>query len=84
VAPRTLRQRLLEKIAQEADAQRSGRPARIVIKMNQLEDPATIGALCGAGHRRHSGIEMTYSLNRDVSEDAAVGASTSHEVPSSA
>lgn len=48
VAPATMRQRFLELIAREADNQRAGRPARIIAKMNQLEDPAIIAALCDA------------------------------------
>ncbi len=38
VAPTTMRQRFLDLIAGEADHQRAGRPARIIAKMNQLED----------------------------------------------
>ncbi|HXY11790.1 MAG TPA: polyphosphate kinase 1 [Terriglobales bacterium] len=48
VAPKTMRPRLLELIAREADNRRSGRPARIVAKMNQLEDPDVIRSLCEA------------------------------------
>ncbi len=48
VAPSTLRQRLLDLIASEAEHQRAGRPARIIATMNQLEDPATIAAPCAA------------------------------------
>ncbi len=48
VAPRTLRKSLVERINREVEAQREGRPARIVAKMNQLEDPALITALCEA------------------------------------
>jgi polyphosphate kinase len=48
VAPKTMRPRLLELIARETDNRRSGRPARIVAKMNQLEDPDVIRALCEA------------------------------------
>jgi polyphosphate kinase len=48
VAPTTMRQRFLALIASEADHQRAGRPARIIAKMNQLEDPAVIEALCDA------------------------------------
>ncbi len=50
VAPTTMRLRLLELIAREMDNRRAGRPARIVAKMNQLEDPETIEALCGASY----------------------------------
>jgi len=48
VAPKTMRPRLLERIAREAENHRAGRPARIVAKMNQLEDPEIIQALCDA------------------------------------
>jgi len=52
VAPTTMRPRFLELIHREAENWRAGRPARIVAKMNQLEDPAIIEALleaAGAG-----------------------------------
>jgi polyphosphate kinase len=48
VAPDTMRRRLLELIEREIGHQREGRPARIVAKMNQLEDPDLIAALCRA------------------------------------
>jgi len=48
VAPTTMRQRVLELITREIENQRIGRPARIVAKMNQLEDPELIQALCDA------------------------------------
>jgi polyphosphate kinase len=48
VAPSTLRNRVLELIRRETENKRLGRPARIVAKMNQLEDPAIIEALCEA------------------------------------
>ena len=48
VAPTTLRPRLLDLIGREIANQRAGLPARIVAKMNQLEDPELIGALCEA------------------------------------
>jgi polyphosphate kinase len=48
VAPSTMRTRLLEHIRREIDNQREGKPARIVAKMNQLEDPEMIEALCQA------------------------------------
>jgi polyphosphate kinase len=38
VAPVTMRQRFLEMIEQEIEHHRDGRPARIIAKMNQLED----------------------------------------------
>jgi polyphosphate kinase len=48
VAPKTMRSRLLELIDREVEHRRAGRPARIVAKMNQLEDPDIIEALCNA------------------------------------
>jgi polyphosphate kinase len=48
VAPATMRARFLDLIQREIDHQQAGRPARIVAKMNQLEDPAIIEALCEA------------------------------------
>jgi polyphosphate kinase len=48
VAPSTMRPKLLELIRRETENRRVGRPARIIAKMNQLEDPAMIEALCEA------------------------------------
>jgi polyphosphate kinase len=48
VAPGCMRPRFLELIDREIQHQRAGRPARIVAKMNQLEDPEMIEALCKA------------------------------------
>lgn len=48
VAPTTMRARLLERIEREIANRNQGRPARIVAKMNQLEDPKIIQALCDA------------------------------------
>ncbi len=48
VAPSTMRPRLLELINREIEHQHAGRPARIIAKMNQLEDPDIIEALCKA------------------------------------
>ncbi len=48
VAPLTMRPRLLDLIHRETQNQRDGRPARIIAKMNQLEDPDIIEALCEA------------------------------------
>jgi polyphosphate kinase len=45
VAPRTLRTGLVERIRAEADAARDGRDARIVAKMNALEDPGLVEEL---------------------------------------
>jgi polyphosphate kinase len=48
VAPSTMRPRLLALIEQEIANRKAGLPARIVAKMNQLEDPEMIQALCDA------------------------------------
>jgi polyphosphate kinase len=48
VAPTTMRQRFLELVKRETENHRAGLPARIVAKMNQLEDPEIIEALCEA------------------------------------
>jgi polyphosphate kinase len=48
VAPLTMRPRILQLIHREAENKRNGRPARIIAKMNQLEDPDIIEALCEA------------------------------------
>jgi len=50
-----MRPRLLELIARETDNRRSGRPARIVAKMNQLEDPDVIRAL---GEASRAGVPI--------------------------
>ena len=44
----TMRPRLLELIQREIQNKRAGKPARIIAKMNQLEDPDMIEALCEA------------------------------------
>jgi polyphosphate kinase len=48
VAPVTIRPRLIELIRREMANKRAGLPARIVAKMNQLEDPELIEAICEA------------------------------------
>jgi polyphosphate kinase len=48
VAPSTMRPRLLRLIEREIEHQKAGKPARIVAKMNQLEDPDIINALVAA------------------------------------
>ena len=48
VAPLTMRPRLLDLIHRETQNRRAGAPARIIAKMNQLEDPDIIEALCEA------------------------------------
>jgi polyphosphate kinase len=50
VAPVTMRPRLLDLIHAEINNKRAGKPARIVAKMNQLEDPEMIEALCAASN----------------------------------
>ncbi len=48
VAPTNMRQRWLQLIHQEIANRQAGLPARMVAKMNQLEDPELIEALCEA------------------------------------
>src|SRR5215469_350691 len=48
VAPKSMRSRFLELIATEIENRKKGPPARIVGKMNQLEDPEVIQALSEA------------------------------------
>jgi polyphosphate kinase len=48
VAPTSMRVRFIELIARETANKRAGRPARIIAKMNQLEDPQISTALCEA------------------------------------
>ena len=48
-APFVLHRRLLRHIAQVAEAARAGQPARIVVKINALTDPALMQALIDAG-----------------------------------
>ena len=48
VAPSSMRPRLLKLIEREIEHKRAGKPARIVAKMNQLEDPDMVEALCAA------------------------------------
>jgi polyphosphate kinase len=48
VAPINMRERFIELIGRETNNQRAGRPARIIAKMNQLEDPQIMAALCDA------------------------------------
>jgi polyphosphate kinase len=48
VAPSNMRPRLLDLIAREIEHQKAGKPARIVAKMNQLEDPDIVNALVEA------------------------------------
>ena len=48
VAPVNLRERLAELIRREIEHQRSGRPGRLIFKMNGLDDPGMIRLLCEA------------------------------------
>ncbi len=48
VAPATMRARVLELIRRETANKQAHLPARIIAKMNQLEDPEIIEALCDA------------------------------------
>jgi polyphosphate kinase len=48
VAPQLMRTRFQELIDREIQHRRAGRPARIVAKMNQVEDPPMMEALCDA------------------------------------
>jgi polyphosphate kinase len=48
VAPVNMRDRFVELIRRELEHQRAGRPARIIAKMNQLQDPAIIEHLIKA------------------------------------
>jgi polyphosphate kinase len=50
VAPMTMRPRFLDLIQREIQNKRAGQPARIVAKMNQLEEPDMIEALCEASN----------------------------------
>jgi len=48
-APFVMHRRMLRHLRQVADAARAGRPARVVVKVNALTDPALIHALIDAG-----------------------------------
>ena len=48
VAPMNMRQRFLEMIAREVAHAQAGRPGRIVVKLNQVDDPEIIAALVAA------------------------------------
>jgi polyphosphate kinase len=48
-APFVLHRRMLRHLAQVTEAARAGRPARVVVKVNALTDPALIEALATAG-----------------------------------
>jgi polyphosphate kinase len=48
VAPWHMRRRFIELIGREVEHRRAGRPARIVAKLNQVDDPEICDALCVA------------------------------------
>jgi polyphosphate kinase len=50
VAPLNMRQRFVDLIGREAAHARAGRPARIIVKFNQLEDGPICEALCDASN----------------------------------
>jgi len=50
VAPLNMRQRFIDMIGREAANAAAGRPARIVVKLNQLEDGPICEALCEASN----------------------------------
>ena len=54
-APINMRRRFLELIEREIAHAQDGRPARIIAKMNQLEDPAMCEAICAASA---AGVEI--------------------------
>ncbi|MBV8672046.1 MAG: polyphosphate kinase 1 [Acidobacteriaceae bacterium] len=54
VAPLTMRPKLLDLVHRETKHKKAGKYARIVAKMNQLEDPEMIEALCEASN---AGVE---------------------------
>ena len=62
VAPATLRERFTQLIRREADHAAAGRPARIVVKVNALEDPAMIRELYRASM---AGVEIDLIV-RDI------------------
>ena len=82
VAPTTMRKRILELIKRETENKVAGRPARIVAKMNQLEDPEMIEAFCEASE---AGVPIDLSFAASVACARALRARrrTSGSVPSS-
>jgi len=62
IAPVTMRGRLTEYIRREADHAREGRPARIVVKVNGLEDPDIIRELYEASR---AGVDIDLIV-RDI------------------
>jgi len=62
VAPMNMRTRLLERIGREADHAREGREARIVAKVNRLEDPKIVRQLYEASR---AGVDIDLIV-RDI------------------
>jgi polyphosphate kinase len=62
IAPVTMRERFTEMVRREADHARAGRPARIVVKVNGLEDPSMVEELYRASM---AGVEIDL-LVRDI------------------
>ena len=59
IAPITMRDRFMELIQNETKAAEAGRPARIMAKMNQLEDPAIMNELIKASR---AGVPVDLSV----------------------
>jgi polyphosphate kinase len=62
IAPVTMRQRFTEMIRRESDHARAGRRARIVVKINGLEDPSMVEELY---HASMAGVEIDLIV-RDI------------------
>jgi polyphosphate kinase len=58
-APNAMKPKLLELIASEAERARQGEPARILAKVNSLQDPEIIGALYEASN---AGVEILLNI----------------------
>ncbi|MFC7335916.1 polyphosphate kinase 1 [Haloferula chungangensis] len=58
-APNTMKPKLLELIASEAERARQGEPARILAKVNSLQDPEIIAALYEASN---AGVEILLNV----------------------
>jgi polyphosphate kinase len=59
VAPVNMRTRFLDLVRREQENQKAGRPSRIVAKVNQLEDPALIQAVCDASQ---AGVPVNFII----------------------
>ena len=62
IAPVTMRERFTEMVRREADHARAGRPARMVVKVNGLEDPSMVAELYRASM---AGVEIDLVV-RDI------------------